>query len=143
MISMSSSSATELITFLVEPGEMLLETIKEAIAEYDIKNGVVISGIGTLKTCTLHYITHCGYPPEEAFPRFEAPLEVSGISGLIANYEPHLHMVVSKFDEKVWGGHLEENCEVAYLAEIAILKCNDLSMKREFVSPGVKLLRKV
>ena len=39
-------------------------------------------------------------------------------------------MVVSCKDEGVWGGHLEPESEVLYLAEVAILKCNDLKVQR-------------
>jgi predicted DNA-binding protein with PD1-like motif len=50
----------ELITIGMGPGELLLEGIQEAISKHDIKNGVVLSGIGTFKKCRFHYITGTG-----------------------------------------------------------------------------------
>lgn len=44
--------------------------------------------------------------------------------------EPHLHVAISCGESEVWRGHLELGSEVAYLAETAILKCNDLEMAR-------------
>lgn len=46
----SYQGEVELITIGVGPGDLLLESIQEAIKQYDIQNGVVISGIGTFKT---------------------------------------------------------------------------------------------
>ncbi len=47
----------ELITLGIGPGELLLESINKAISDNNIENGIVLSGIGTLKTCCIHYIT--------------------------------------------------------------------------------------
>jgi predicted DNA-binding protein with PD1-like motif len=142
MVTISSAAASELITVGIEPGEMLLETIKDAIAERDIRNGVVISGIGTLKTCTMHYVTHTEFPPTDEFYTIEKPMELLSVSGIIADSEPHLHIVVSVKDKEVYCGHLEPGSEVLYLAEIAIQKCNDLAMTRVAdTERGVKLLR--
>lgn len=126
----SSSGATELIALGIQPGEMLLESIQQACRDRDIRNGVVISGIGTLKTCHMHYIEHTDFPPADRFYRLAKPLELLSVSGLIADGQPHLHIVVSCGQGEVYAGHLEPQSEVAYLAEIAILKCNDLAMTR-------------
>ncbi|MFX1445651.1 MAG: PPC domain-containing DNA-binding protein [Promethearchaeota archaeon] len=120
----------EIINLGIEPGEMLLESIIKAIEEYDIQNGIIVSGIGTLKTCNMHYINHTDFPPSDSIYHLEKPLELLSVSGIIANKEPHLHIVVSCKDKEIYGGHLEPKSEVAYLAEIAILKTNFMPMKR-------------
>jgi hypothetical protein len=131
----------ELVTIGIQPGEMLLETIEKAVAEAGIRNGAVISGIGTLKTCHLHYITHTDFPPSDRHYRLAQPLELVSVSGLIADGRPHLHVVVSCGDVEVFAGHLEPESEVAYLAEIAILVSNDLAMaRRRDESRGISLL---
>ncbi|MBN1670398.1 MAG: DNA-binding protein [Kiritimatiellae bacterium] len=130
MVSITSRAATELIAFLVEPGELLLETINKVIEQHDIRNGMVVSGIGTLKRLVYHYVTTCGFPPDEGFRTVEAPMELSSLAGIIADGRPHLHFVASVREEAVHTGHLENNTEVLYLAEIVILKCNELRMKR-------------
>ena len=125
-----TNAATELIALGIQPGEMLLESIQAACREHDIRNGAVVSGIGTLKTCHMHYIEHTDFPPTDRFYRLAKPLELLSVSGIIADGEPHLHIVVSCGEDEVYAGHLEPESEVAYLAEIAILKCNDLAMTR-------------
>ena len=120
----------ELVTIGIRPGEMLLETIRQAIARHEIRTGVVVSGVGTLKTCRMHYVTHTRFPPTDEFYTLQEPLELLSVSGIIAEGEPHLHVVVSCKQEGVWGGHLEPGSEVLYLAEIAILKLTRLELTR-------------
>jgi hypothetical protein len=130
MTTMEQSGPFALVTVGVAPGEMLLETIVEAVRKHDIRNGVVVSGIGTLETCHMHYITHTGFPPEDEFYTRQSPLELLSVSGIIAGGEPHLHVVVSCGEDQVYAGHLEEGSRVLYLAEVAILKANALRMTR-------------
>jgi len=138
---MQYAGLIEVVTISIEPGEMLLETIREALKKHSIKNGVVVSGIGTLKSCHLHYVTHCDFPPSNRFFTIEKPLELSSISGIIADGEPHLHVVVSYADEETYSGHLEDSSQVLYLAEVAILVFNDLQMARHFDKQrGIRLL---
>ena len=130
MKTMQHSGATEVVIIALEPGEFLLESIREAVRGRGIKNGAVVSGIGTLKTCRMHYIDHVSFPPADTIFSLEKPLELLSINGLIADGEPHLHIVVSCGSNEVYAGHLEEGSEVAYLAEIAVLAFNDLAMTR-------------
>jgi predicted DNA-binding protein with PD1-like motif len=138
---MTHQGQTDVIVIGLSPGEMLLESVEKVIKEHDIKNGVVVSGIGTLKTCRMHYIIHTDFPPEDAIFTLEQPLELLSVNGVIADGEPHLHGVVSSGDKEAQGGHIEPGCEVAYLAEIVIYRFNALEMKRRFdKKKGVKLL---
>lgn len=132
----------ELITIGLGPGEMLLESIQEAIRKHHIRNGVVISGIGTFRKCRMHYITRTDMPPEDAIYELCRPVELNSISGIIANGEPHLHISVSSGEHEAYGGHLEPGSEIAYLAEITILKCNDHKLVRKKDASGrLKLLQ--
>ena len=137
------SGKTELVVIGFKPGELLLESIKEALRSQGIRNGAVVSGIGTFKTCTMHYVEHTGFPPRDHFYTLNKPLELLSVSGLIADGEPHLHIAVSCGEDEVYGGHLEPGSEVLYLAEIAILVFNDLPLERQ-ADPErkVKLLRR-
>jgi predicted DNA-binding protein with PD1-like motif len=140
---MPYAGKTTLLTIGFKPGEMLLESIQAAIASQGIKNGAVVSGIGTLKTCRMHYVEHTDFPPKDHIFILNKPLELLSVSGLIADGEPHLHIVVSCGQDEVYGGHLHEGSEVLYLAEIAILVFNAHEMVRQ-ADPvlKVKLLKK-
>jgi uncharacterized protein len=130
MITMHYSGPIEVTIISIKRGEMLLETIKSALKENNIKNGVVVSGIGTLKSCTMHHVEHCEFPPSLKLFTIKKPLELTSISGIIADSEPHLHIVLSYADKETYSGHLEDNSEVLYLAEVAILTFNNLKMTR-------------
>ena len=130
MFSQAYTGALEVIVIGIAPGEMLLETIEAAIKEHDVQNGAVVSGIGTLKVASMHHIQHDRFPPEDRFFTVEKPLEVSNISGIVANGKAHLHMTVGYRDEWALAGHLEPGSEVLYLAEVTLLKFNDLQLDR-------------
>lgn len=123
------------------PDERLLESIKEVIKSHGVRDGAVVSGIGTLKRCHMHYVNTKGFPAENRFYVAEEPLEIVAISGLIADYEPHLHMAAGCRDQKAYVGHIEDGCVVLYLAELLITRLN-MGLKREVdASHGVSLLK--
>ena len=126
----SGTTSMDMVVIGLGPGEMLLESIRQALADQGVRNGVVVSGIGTLKNLRMHYILHTDFPPADEIVSIERPLELLSVSGVIADGQPHLHVVVSCGRDEVYAGHLEDRSEVAYLAEIAVLKCNDLEMVR-------------
>jgi len=132
MFSQEFSGATAVIALGIAPGEMLLEMVEAAVKEHDIKNGAVVSGIGTLNVARMHHIEHDRFPPDDRIYLIEKPLEVSSISGIIADGKPHLHMTVGYRDEWSVAGHVEPGCQVLYLAELVILKFNGLALDRHF-----------
>ena len=80
----------------LDTGDMLLESIEQVIKEAGIKDGVVVSGIGTLSDTRIHMVTTTTYPAVEIFPEWkDVPMELSSVSGIIADSVPHLHMVFS------------------------------------------------
>jgi len=127
----------------LEPGEMLLESLQKVIESHGVKNGVVVSGIGTLKACRMHYILHTRFPPEDEIMTLVKPLELVSVNGLIADGEPHLHITVSCGKDEVYAGHLEPGSEVLYLAEIAMLVFDEPRMiRRVDQERKVKLLKR-
>jgi len=130
MFTKAYTGPVEVIAVGIQPGEMLLESVESAVKEHDIQNGVVVSGIATLKVANMHHIIHDRFPPEDRFFTIEKPLEVSNISGIIANGQPHLHITVGYRDEWSVAGHLEPGSEVLYLAELVILKFNSIQLER-------------
>ncbi|MFW6457257.1 MAG: PPC domain-containing DNA-binding protein [Planctomycetota bacterium] len=128
---LSTGELGRLVVVALDPHDMLLESIHKTINEENIDNGIVISGIGTLKNLRMHYIKHTDFPPDDEITNIERPLELVSVSGIIADGEPHLHVVVSCGRDDTFAGHLEEGSEVAYLAEVAILTTPNLNMARK------------
>lgn len=132
MFAKSFDGVLEVLVVGIAPGEMLLEMIEAAIEAHGVRNGAVVSGIGTLKVARMHHIQHDRFPPEDRIYTIEKPLEVSNISGIIADGKPHLHITAGYRDEWAVAGHLEPGSEVLYLAEVVILRFDDLALDRHF-----------
>ena len=122
------------VVFSFAMGDMLLEELEEGLKDQGIRNGVVISGIGTLKRARIHRVTTTGLPPVEEFPEIVEPIELSSVQGAIFDGRPHLHCTFTGLgDARTWSGHLETGCEVLYLAEIVVgeLEGPPLARKRD------------
>jgi uncharacterized protein len=131
-----------LIAVGLGPDELLLESIRNVVKTRDIRDGVVVSGIGTLKRCHMHYVNTTGFPAENHFYIVDEPLEIVAISGLIADYEPHLHMAAGCRDQRAYVGHVEDGCVVLYLAELMIMRTKGMGLRRETApGNGVALLK--
>ena len=122
----------------LDPGDLALESIKEACDDHDIDSGVIVSGIGTFRNLNIHYVPTTDFPEDKSerneFLELEGSWEVGTIDGAIADGDPHLHVVAYNGDETV-AGHLEDACEVHLLGEIVIRKIEDLELTRR---PGEK-----
>ena len=111
-------------------GELLLESVHAAVREASLHTGVVMTGIGSLSVGRIHTVGTNELPPEELFLDLPGPLEVTSFSGIIANYESHLHISLMDQAGKCYGGHLEKGCSVLTLSEISIMRLPDLRLIR-------------
>lgn len=137
MQSFASKNQVTTHVLQFDQGDYLLESIRDFIRAEGIRNGTVVSGVGTLDQATLHMITTTTYPPELTFPRWgNAPLELVGMQGAIIDGEPHIHVTIST-DHGAVGGHLEDKCRVFYLAEVVILAFDGFALTRTENDKGI------
>ncbi|MFW6029532.1 MAG: PPC domain-containing DNA-binding protein [Halanaerobiales bacterium] len=120
----------ETLIVSLDKGEDVLASLEEAIKDNNIKNGLILTGYGTLDKSTLHMITTTGFPAENYFDKKEQPLEVISLDGVIADGELHAHITLSD-TERAYGGHLEPGCRTLYLFEIVIGILDDIDLVRE------------
>ena len=118
METIKGSLSSELILARFDPGEKLLEGIRDLIKQEHLHTGVVVSGIGTLSDCRVHE-TVAGYPPNlmtrhQHYRELKGSYEIASIQGIIADGEPHLHITLCEGDTTV-AGHVEEGCIVLTL----------------------------
>lgn len=119
------------VVFVVlENGEKLLESIRAAAHQTDLHSGVLLSGIGSLQKGRIHTVASNDLPPKEDFYDLPGPLEIANYTGIIAAYEPHVHITLMDAGGHLYGGHLEEGCEVLTLAEFSILRAPDVRLAR-------------
>jgi len=127
--SFSVGKEEDVIALGLDSGDDLLGSIEEAIAEMDIKNGVVVSGIGSLSEAYYHIVEPGDEKPwKDKFIKKEGTIEFINLQGVIANGEPHLHIALAQND-KAFGGHLEKGCKILTVSEIIIKKVSG-DMKR-------------
>lgn len=129
------------VVVALRPGERLLESLAEVARRARIHTGIVLSGIGSLTRGRIHTVSSNDYPPTNDFIDLEGPLEVVQFGGIIANYEPHIHVSLWDREHRFHGGHLEEGCEVLALAELSIQRLSQLRLTRRPIdSTGIMFL---
>lgn len=117
-------------------GEKVLEAVRDECARLGVKNGILLSMIGSLRHAQFHIITTTENTSADAVLRLDCPMEISSVQGIIANGQPHFHMVISD-PERVYTGHMEENCETQYLMEISLMEVLDMDLVRRADEFGI------
>ncbi len=124
----------------LDKGEDVLESITQIIDKHKIKNAIVVSGIGTLSDARIHMVTTTTYPAIETFPEWKnVPMELCSVSGIIADGEPHLHIVFSDL-KNTYSGHMELGCKTLYLCEL-VLEEIPISLVRKKDKNGTNILQ--
>jgi predicted DNA-binding protein with PD1-like motif len=120
-------------------GELILESVKREIDRLGIRNGILLSAIGSLRKATLHVITNTNELSVNRYITIEKPIELGAAQGIIIDGEPHFHLTISE-PENMYAGHMEPGCEVQYLAELAILELKDLNVTRKLDEFGISYI---
>jgi uncharacterized protein len=131
----------EIYRIRLDRGDLLLETIQDAIRKNNIQDGAVLTAAGSLQECTYHRVKSVAAKAEDEFITVKAPIEIMNINGMIAAGEPHLHLTLSSPDKGVFGGHLENGCRVLYRAEITIAKFSGMALARKPNKDGIPMLQ--
>lgn len=130
LVKYFESPATGLVVVSLGYQDLLLESIRDVVKELDIHTGVLLTGLGSLTHGHIHTVVSNEIPPKNEFIQIPGPLEMVHFSGIIADYEPHIHVSLMDASGKYYGGHLEEGCSILTLAEISILRVPDLKITR-------------
>jgi predicted DNA-binding protein with PD1-like motif len=119
----------------IDPGEDILSSVEQFIAEANLKQAVVLGGYGTMAAYHLHWVTHNRIPTDNLFRKGEGGIEILAMNGLVVEGKPHIHISLSTPDG-AFGGHLEPGCIAYVLCEVffAELAGPDLARVRTHVS---------
>ena len=101
----------DLIFIRLNPNDDVLASLGEAAAKNNIKNAVIISGFGSVRTHHYHVVASRENPPENAFVKEDKASDVVDFSGCIINGRVHAHITHSDKDI-AFGGHLEPGVQV-------------------------------
>ena len=113
------TSIKNLIFIRLNPGDDLLAALEEAAKKHNIKNAVILSGIGSARSHHFHVVGTRQNPPRNDFTKGEKASDIVSISGFIIEGRVHAHIVHSG-TEIAFGGHLESGVEVLTFAILTL-----------------------
>ena len=125
------------IVMHLKKGDLLLESIKDGLAELGVKNAILTSGIGSIRTLSYHGIKSCSDYPDDYYEVVEAPVELGCMQGIVLDGNPHIHVVCSTPDGRHLIGHLEPGTEIQFLAEISFIEVPDMLLTRRLDEFGI------
>jgi hypothetical protein len=113
----------------IEKEEDVFANIEKLATIYNIKGGIIVSGIGMLKNFEIGYFNGSEYIKE----KYEKCYEVLSFHGSIADVDPrlHIHAALAGQDHRMVGGHLFAGV-VDPLLEVYIVKTEKIKFKREY-----------
>ena len=90
----------------------LLEGIERMVKQEKIKNAVILSGIGSVKSYALHQVSNTTFPSKNVIvTNPTGPADLVGMNGYIIEGKVHAHVTLTT-PEKAFGGHLEPGTKV-------------------------------
>ena len=98
----------------------LLAGLEKMVKKEKIHNGVILSGIGSLRSYHFHVISNRAFPTKNILVKNPAaPADLVSMNGYVIDGRVHAHMTLSNAD-KAFGGHLEAGTEVFTYAVVTI-----------------------
>ncbi len=116
------------IVLKLDDGEELFECLENAIAEFDIRSGMIVSGIGMLADFEIGFFNDGKYD----WAVHEQPYELVAMHGSISTKDEtviHIHVGLAGADHKLLGGHLKR-ARVCVVNEILILRLEEMKFSR-------------
>jgi len=90
----------------------LLEGIEKMVKQEKIKNAVILSGIGSVKSYALHQVSNTTFPSKNVIViNPTGPADLVAMNGYVIDGKVHAHVTLTTPD-KAFGGHLEPGTKV-------------------------------
>ena len=121
---LQSTNLRRIVLARLNPGDDLLLALRQAVAESDIRHGVVLAGFGSLSRYHVHVVKTTNLPPGDVFFAQDGPFDILQLTGYILNGRVHAHLTVSNTDKAI-GGHLEQGCRVLTFAVVTLAETDD------------------
>ena len=134
-----SEGLGRIVILSFDRGEKLREGIRDKLRELGIRDAVLLSAIGTFDKARFHRITHTAPHPKDETIEVEGPMELAAVDGIVADGEPHFHMVFQDLD-RAYAAHLEDGSVVCYLAEVVLGEIKGVELQRVRNEYGIPLL---
>jgi uncharacterized protein len=117
-------STLETLALRLPPDVDLRQTLKSIAQAENITAGIILSGIGSLKTVVLRFAG------QNTHTTIDAKHEILTLAGTIGLDGVHLHMSIANSQGEVIGGHVVDGCIVYTTIELTIGILPDLKFQR-------------
>lgn len=98
----------------------LLSGIERHVREQNIRNAVILSGVGSVLSTHHHVVSNRSFPSKNMFiENPNASADIVSLNGLVLGGKVHAHIVFADPD-KAFGGHLEERTRVFTFAIVTL-----------------------
>jgi predicted DNA-binding protein with PD1-like motif len=98
----------------------LLAGLEKMVKEHKIRNGVILSAIGSVRNYQIHQVSNRTFPSRNTFVKDPSgPADIAGMNGYIMGGKLHPHITLANPD-KAFGGHLEPGTIVFTFAIVTI-----------------------
>ena len=107
----------------------VLAGLKKIVQQEKIRNGVILSGVGSVRGYQLHTVSNRTFPSEDTFVKNPTqPADLVSMNGYVIDGRLHPHMTLATPD-KVMAGHLEPGTEVFTFVIVTIGVMNDADFR--------------
>jgi predicted DNA-binding protein with PD1-like motif len=98
----------------------LLADLERMVKEGKIRNAVILSGIGSVKSYHYHTVSNGTFPSKNVFVKNPAGVaDIAGMNGYVIDGRVHAHITFADPD-KAFGGHLESGTTVFTFAIVTV-----------------------
>jgi uncharacterized protein len=89
----------------------LLDGLEQAVKRENIKNAVILSGVGSVTSYHVHAVSNTTLPATLAYTVHDGPMDLIAVNGYVLGGRIHAHITMTD-DKKAFGGHLHEGTKV-------------------------------
>jgi uncharacterized protein len=108
----------------------LLAGMEKMVKQENIRNGVILSGAGSVRGYQVHQVSNRTLPSHDMFENNPSePADLVSMNGYVIEGKLHPHMTLATAD-KVIAGHLEPGTQVFTFAIVTIGVMNDVDFRR-------------
>ena len=98
----------------------LLAGFEELVRKHRIRNGVILSGIGSVRNYHIHAVNNRTFPSKNVYTKdTETPADIISINGFVIDGRVHAHLTFAD-SEKAFGGHLEPETHLFTFAVVTL-----------------------
>ena len=100
-----------------------------------IKNAVILSGVGSVTRYHVHAVSSTTLPAKLAYTEHAGPMDLIAVNGYVLGGRIHAHITMTD-DQKAFGGHLHEGTTVFTFAIVTLGVLDDNAELSRFDDPN-------